>query len=317
MRWLPNAAVGFIADLMGVNAEKAFHLIVFPLLMITVFIVKALELSNSNKLVYLLIILLNPYLTRTYIAVPFLIDHYFFYLCLVSICVGVVSGKTSYIIIASALAPWFRQTAVLIIPALIFLRLLYPNKTGRYITLVYGFLFPSALILFSSFINIEASSLIFNATLHSTAAHLMGVDVWFDDSLVAEKVEFIMRVSGYLATISPLLLFKPTNRTLLVMAGIFLIFLVQPIIAGPQISNSGLQRLVSFFTPFAAMVVLGRSTKKLIIIFVSALTFIASLHHEYSLAGFIGETKIDYAVLLICCTLSLFPVFFFCKAHQN
>jgi len=116
-RWIPNMVVGVISHKVSLPLHLTYELFSLFLIATIVLLIHLMKVRLLNKVIFLALVLFNPYMTRTFLAVPELIDHAFFYLSVVGVVVGLVNRSRGILLVALLLAPFSRQTALLLIPA--------------------------------------------------------------------------------------------------------------------------------------------------------------------------------------------------------
>jgi len=124
------------------------------------------------------------------------------------------------------------------------------------------------------------SSLIFQGDSHSLVEHLAGIKDWFKEG--ASSAEFLLRALTYMATLIPLCLLKIDRKGLRLALIAAAMLAVQPVIAGPVITGPGVQRLLSFATPFLGLAFVHRTQSPLRAFFAMLSIFLISLHHKFS-----------------------------------
>jgi hypothetical protein len=110
--------------------------------------------------------------------------------------------------------------------------------------------------------------------------HLAGIKDWFKEG--ASSTEFLLRAITYMATLIPLCLLTIDGKGLRLALIAAAMLAVQPVIAGPVITGPGVQRLLSFATPFLGFAFVHRAQSPLRAFFAMLSIFLISLHHKFS-----------------------------------
>lgn len=132
-RFLIPYIIGFISKITNVENFLIFRILVFILIFIYIFLSKKifdkLKINEKLQIIYFILLIFNPYLIRTYIAIPTLILDFIFIISIQIIILGFLERKYSYIYLGLIFSICCRQNGILIFASFIFCKLLFRDSS--------------------------------------------------------------------------------------------------------------------------------------------------------------------------------------------
>ena len=132
-RFLIPYIVGFISKIVNADAFLVFRILVFISIFIYIFLAKKifdkLKVNEKLQIVYFILIIFNPYLIRTFIALPTLVLDFIFIISIQIIILGFLEKKYYYIYLGLILSLFCRQNGILILASLIFCKLIFRDRS--------------------------------------------------------------------------------------------------------------------------------------------------------------------------------------------
>ena len=225
-----------------------------------------------------------------------------FYVSIIGLAVGMWSARWRLILISLCCACFVRQTGVLLLPILAIY--CFVEKVDLKKSLV-----AMALGLCSFLLSKLAGHLVFTSVPEGyVAMHTLGIFFWIQQSPQwIDLIDFLGRYSLMLMSLSPILLLanRLSKRDWMYVAFFFFLH-TQPLLAGPSVSGSNVDRLAIYGLPFLALLLIdGSNQAKLVGIFI-ALVFVESLLPNFSILHGMAHPHIYFiSVVLLASLISL------------
>ena len=279
-RWVPHTLIGEISRIFKINlwsTYKAFNLLCICL---SIILINSLKCSHLNRMAYFSLLILNPYTFRYFAGAPGMISDSIFFVSLIAFCVALFNKNFFLLYLAIIFACISRQTGALLLPIL-FLTYFYDKSMLKVVVI-------GIFIGFICLLVTKLSSLyIFKPVEQGYLLDVtLGIFFWIAHKFnMNELVNFLGRYILMLFSISPILiLVKNQKIDRLAIFGIlfFIIMQSQPILGGPYITGSNIDRLAILGLPFLGMIILRVEINiKSLLIFTSLLAF-TSLNPYFS-----------------------------------
>ncbi len=290
----------FFIEIYILNRIIVFFLIIFINKYIIDFL---LQLNKSNHFIFLtlLVLNLNPYFTRFYIAVPLILNDLIFILGSI-ICIHSLSEKNKkQFFLGLILSSFARQSAAAICLSILCLKILNKKKFFLKSSDIFISYFIFLLIyfmgyLYSSNIPIEGSR---SEQYFITIFGLFIENKSFRELLIYFTWPFLSYgplIIYFLLLIKNNLLFKKENYDLNLFIFIFsILIIIQPILQGVEVSGKNIIRLCNLAYPGILIYFILNSKKfrinKFISLFIIIVTLIWSSHPTFSLFTYLEKFK--------------------------
>lgn len=302
--------LGCLSELLQI--KKNYHLIFIVInialhLIIIFFFIKILNyLKIKKNLIFFLssIIIFNPYLFRSSLFAPLMINDMLFIVGILLVCFYLFNLKIRYLLIGICVCALSRQTSMAIIPALIFFLFFNEKKNNLFIALgifLNLFFFFLTKYLASEFSNINNENLIKSIS-----------GLFTDNYSLTEFAYFLgeIFIGNFVLVVMLIILFfnfknniKNINykaiAVLLLALGIF----SQPLLGGPVFSMGNISRLTVLALPLF-LILFSILSKNVNLNFIEnpnffILLIFSSLHHNYSKIPMIGNYEYFLSIILI------------------
>jgi hypothetical protein len=229
----------------------------------------------------------------------------FFYVAIVGLAVGMWRKQWILIGLSICCACFLRQTGVLLLPLIATFCFIEKVSYQRgMIVMGLGILsFGASKVL--SFLVFEPVSGDY------VAMHTLGIFFWLLESPQwLDLVDFLGRYGLMLLTLSPLLLLVTRLNFRDWMYVAFFFFLhTQPLLAGPAVSGSNVDRLAIYGLPFLALLLISGSNQfKWVGLFIF-LVFLESLLPNFSILHDISHPRYFFVFLVLCSSLISINIF--------
>jgi hypothetical protein len=348
--------IGLVSKQLSIKPEYLFAVLAPLLILLTALLLvdaaaTLYPLSDKQQSFLFAIYILNPYVSRFYIAIPTYLGDLLFLFGFAFAIWALIKEKAAFLLVALFIASCGRQTGILLLPA-IGLWIFLLSKWSRDLIQA-GLIFSACvlIVVLTYFFTGKAAELMSGPSIN--AEIMKGIFVWvkiyffgneilpqygvplLPDSIGAERsawkdfASFLVR--GMMGIIIPIAVFLALawkrlpqgfsdKRALLF---IFMILSVssQPILAGPAISGATIIRLMGVTMP-AWILLLGWALGKNRALatplgfagIISALS-VASMHHRYTFLAL----GLDYAPLFagICALIAALLFVAFLRASRN
>lgn len=316
-RFLFPFVTGLLCNVTGISVEVCFKVVTILLCALIIYsfhmIAELFNLSGYTYAICMILLIFNPYSLRPYISTGGWLTDLVFMLGLSMIMLGLIKLQSVTVLLGILLSSIGRQTSLLcILPTVFWINY---GKEWRCIGLRQR--------MYVSFMVAMVPSIVYILTGHIAArfcyksnnlSHLVGMFYWLNqDFSWFGFFEFVLR--GLIAYSIPtaimigVYLFRERRirrRDSFILCVLFVISInLQPILAGPSITEGNLQRLlmISFVPYLMALSILVEdscfleNTKPWLIGLLCVLIIPGSFHHIYS---FIGP-RLDLRDLFVIC----------------
>ena len=305
-RFVVPYLIGFINKLILVDNYIIFRfLTIFCLLTINYYLIKILFLCNLslvNILFSILLINLNPYITRFYIANPLIINDLVFHIGVLLCVFSFFEKKKKYFFLGLIISIIARQSAVAILLSIIFLNVI---KKGKSFYNKKDIFFSFIIILFIYLLGYLYSSNTLQDDTRYNQYYTTVFGIFLENKSFNELLLFFI---WPFLSFGPLILYlflylksekikteKNTDLNYFILFFSALIIL-QPILQGLEVSGRNIIRLSNF--AFIPLLILAQinfvNIKKNILIkniFFIIILFIWSSHPTYSIFSFLENYK--------------------------
>jgi hypothetical protein len=225
-----------------------------------------------------------------------------FYVSIIGCAVGMWSARWRLILISLCCACFVRQTGILLLPILaIYCFVEKVDLKIFFVAMSFG--------LGSFLLSKLAGHLVFTSVPGGyVAMHTLGIFFWIQESPQwIDLIDFLGRYCLMLLSLSPILLLaNRLSRRDWMYAAFFFFLHTQPLLAGPSVSGSNVDRLAIYSLPFLAILLVeGSNQAKLVSIFI-ALVFVESLLPNFSFLHGMAHPHIFFVgVVLLVSLISL------------
>jgi hypothetical protein len=303
-RFIAPWLVGGFSSLTGLTLEASFRIVAIALLVaITALLLatlRALNRSRADQLLLLALFVLQPVVTRFYVAFPFVIPDVVFVLGLTMVVRGMTLNRLGWIVAGVLVAALARQTALLLLPGLLVWALMAKPQAGPSRAMRLGVVAAGALVAVVLYLLTGHYSEPFSLPnvngdmvtgLFSWLAHqfsLRALTEFLARGLVPLLIPLGLLIAVFLRRARPI--DWPVVAPLLVLAATVA---AQPLLGGPAITGNNIARLALLAYPalilaLAVMLTsvdLRRSPTGLEVAITTLALAIGSMHHITSLIG--------------------------------
>ena len=286
-RWPLHFLMGRISPLFGINVWEIERVFVLLGMCATLVLVASLRAGLWQKLAIYSLLIFSPYAFRQYYAVPGMLSDCFFYVAIVGLAVGMWEKRWALIVISVCIACFIRQTGVLLLPLIvIFCFVEKINLRKGVVVIVLGFM-SFGLSKFLSYIVFVIVSGGY------VAMHTLGIFFWLaQNPQWLDLIDFLGRYGLMLMTLSPmLLLINRLNYRDWMYVAFFFFLHTQPLLAGPAVSGSNVDRLAIYGLPFLGLLLIEGSNQRAWVGLFICLVFLESLLPNFSILHAIGYPR--------------------------
>jgi hypothetical protein len=301
-RWPLHFFMGTMSREIGLNIWDLERVFVILGMGVTLILISILQASLWQKLAIFSLLIFSPYTFRQYYAVPGMFSDCLFYVAIIGFAMGMWSTRWRLTLISLCCACFVRQTGILLLPILAIYCFVEKVDLKKSFSAL-------ALGLFSFLLSKLAGYLVFTAVPSSyVAMHTLGIFFWIQESPQwIDLIDFLGRYGLMLISLSPILLLvnRLSRRDWMYVAFFFFLH-TQPLLAGPSVSGSNVDRLAIYGLPFLALLLIeGSSQAKLVGIFI-VLVFVESLLPNFSILHGVAYPRIFFiSVVLLVSLISL------------
>jgi hypothetical protein len=301
-RWPLHFLMGRLSSLSSINVWEVERIFVLLGMGVTLFLVGSLRAVLWQKLAIYALLIFSPYALRQYYAVPGMLSDCFFYVAIVGLAVGIRKKQWILIGLSVCCACFLRQTGVLLLPLIAIFCFIEKVSYQRGIIVI-------ALGILSFGTSRVLSFLVFEPVSGGyVAMHTLGIFFWlFENPQWHDLVDFLGRYGLMLLTLSPILVLinridRLTTRDWMYVAFFFFLH-TQPLLAGPAVSGSNVDRLAIYGLPFLALLLISGSNQfKWVGLFI-VLVFLESLLPNFSILHGIAQPRIFFVSIVVLVTL--------------
>ena len=303
-RFVLPYVIGYIHRITGVSIESLFYYSVLISVLLLVFVIHnildQLKVDGINKFFSISLIIFNPYFFRFYLTFPGYGNDLAFNLGLSIVFLSLINSKIYILFIGILLCSITRQTAIMIIiPTAVWILKFWRHKNLIKFVVISSF----SLIIISCYLTTGMIASLF-AFQNRNLEHITGIFFWLlNDFNLTVLIKFICR--GIIPFTMPLALYIgiiitdkdrknhfKQSKILWMFICFFIFLIVQPIMAGPEITGGNIQRLcLPALLPLIiilsvisnkGMVKLNLNHNFQLLMLIELLIFSGSFHHLYS-----------------------------------
>jgi len=301
-RWPINLLLGVIANNLDLELWSVYRSAVLICMAVTAFAIERLRCDVPRKLAFFILVLFNPYTFRIYYGVPGMMADCLFFTTIVGISVGMFNRDSLMICLFAILASLSRQTSILLVPVLL-IYCIHERVGVLRVLLILGCLAISFLLTQTS------AKLIFQPIQSSyLMMHSLGIFFWIKNNPHwLELFDFLGRYALMWLTLLPALVLvgRDVRRSWIYLI-FFVILQTQPLLAGPVITGSNIDRLAIYGLPFLCLIFLNGHFNCRHLILFAALLFATSLQPQFTFLYFVmGGRYIFVSAVLISAFISL------------
>ena len=294
-RWPVHLFVGTIISITGLDFWTAYRLGVLVCLLLVIFLVGQLQCSATAKKAFLVLVLFSPYTFRQYLAVPAMISDCLFYTAVIGFAVGMYKRNLVMLTGFAVLACLARQTGIILVPILLVYCLIYRVELKKTLLMI-------GLVALTFLLVKELSQILFiPKSTNYVFMHTLGIFVWLmNEPHWLEWIDFIGRYGLMLISILPMMiLLRPGQVVQWWYVIFFLILGAQPLLAGPFVTGSNIDRLAIYGLPFLGLLFLEEAiTAKQLVVF-TILTVLVSFQPQFSLLHFVAGGRYYFVALAV------------------
>jgi hypothetical protein len=302
-RWPLHYLLGGIAGQLHVDIWLIYFWAVIGCIFIAFYLVSILKTSPLKKLAFFSLVLLSPYAFRQYLAAPGMLSDALFFTAIIGMGVGFFNRQIGMIVFWLVISCIVRQTGIILIFIYIIYCLVERVRSdwllGGVGLAIIGFLI----------VKYWTSSLFPVSSSDYLAMHTLGIFYWLlEGPQWFAGIDFIGRYGLMILSLSPILLLvnriSPRKEWMYVV--FFFMLHSQPLLAGPEVSGSNVDRLAIYGLPFLAVLLLSSSWSVNALLLFITLLFFESLLPQFSLLhGVFGGRYLFLSTVLISSLISI------------
>jgi hypothetical protein len=315
-RWPLHFLMGRLSSLSGINVWEVERIFVLLGMGVTLVLIGSLRTGLWQKLAIYALLIFSSYSFRQYYAVPGMLSDCFFYVAIAGLAVGMWKKQWMLIGLSICCACFLRQTGVLLLPLIAIFCFVEKVSYQRGIILI-------ALGILSFGASKVLSFLVFEPVSGGyVAMHTLGFIFWFSENPQwLDLVDFLGRYGLMLLTLSPILLLINRIAHLTTQDWMYVAFFFflhsQPLMAGPSVSGSNVDRLAIYGLPFLGLLLVqGSNQGKLVGLFI-ALVFLESLLPNFSILHDVSYPRYVFIFIVLCSSLISIGIFLHSKGWKK
>ena len=301
-RWPVHYLLGSFANASGIDIWNLYRFGVISCMLLVMTMIGQLDCKPVQKLAFFSLVLLSPYAFRQYYAVPGMLSDCIFYTSVVGIAVGFSKRHLGWIALSLLVACLVRQTgAILILVVAFYCWIEGFKRLNSMLVVAMG-------IGTFLFIRVLTELTFAPASNEYIAMHTLGIYYWLiglpqfgGGPLWSDFFQFLGRYCLMLLSLSPLLIlvYRLQSKKTWMYVIFFFMLHSQPLMGGPFISGSNIDRLTIYGLPFLALLLLfGSYELKLVGLFI-ALIFAESLLPNFSILRGIPYPRAFFVTLVV------------------
>jgi len=300
-RWPIHSLMGLIAAHLDLNVWEVERIAVVGCMIIALLLIFNLHSRNWQKLALYSLLIMTPYAFRQYYAAPGMLSDCVFYVAVIGLAVGMWNQNWVLIAISLCLACFVRQTGVLLLPTIAWYAYSNSTQIKKAIQII-------SLGLLSFLLSKFLSFLIFQPVSGSyVGMHTLGIFYWIKaNPQWPELIDFLGRYVLMLLSLSPLLLLiSRRNKLPWMYIAFFFLLQSQPLLAGPIVSGSNIDRLAIYGLPFLGLLILSEENLFQFwrwILFISLL-FVESLLPNFSILNSMPYGRYFFLLTVLISTM--------------
>lgn len=304
--------IGVLSKLFSLDIFELYKVfsIIFCISLILLFnrLLTILNCSQKIRLIFLLLIILNPYILRYYISIPTLLNDLIFLNISILLCIGLILNKNILIFISILIGALCRQNvlAFLISVYLIFFFETFYNHKKKFLKFKTIIIITSTYI-FAQFINYFYAKNSQNAVSAEELYFVTIFGIFIDNFNFERFVKFVLfpflsfGPLFFLLTMSKIKLKFENKKFLFFLISSSLMLVAQPFLGGPTITGKNFIRLANYCYPISIVIIYLISDKerinkifntKFYDLFLIIL-FVWSLHPTFSTIKFFNFLRFD------------------------
>lgn len=301
-RWPLHFVVGRLAIALDGNVWELERVFVLLGMGLVYLLIASLRTGLGQKIAMFALLIFCPYTFRQYYAIPGMLSDCFFYVAILGLAVGMWKKQWLLLTFSLCCACFLRQTGALLLPIVLiycWIDKVHLAKAVSVLSLGCAAFGLSKLLSVWAFVPISGGYV---------AMHMLGFFFWMaHNPQWLDFVDFLGRYVLMLFSLSPLLLLvhRLSGRDWMFIDFFFFLH-TQPLLAGPEVSGSNVDRLAIYGLPFLALLLIeGSQQMRLVCLFV-VLMFIESLLPNFSiLRGIINPRIYFVSAVLLVASISL------------
>ena len=301
-RWPLHFVMGRLSSLSLINVWELERVFVLLGMGLTLVLIGSLRAGLWQKLAIYSLLIFSPYTFRQYYAVPGMLSDCFFYVAIVGLAVGMWKKQWTLIALSICCTCFIRQTGVLLLPLIAIFCFVEKERYRKG-----GIVIALGIISFG--VSKLLSFLVFEPVSGGyVAMHTLGFIFWFSQNPQwVDLIDFLGRYGLMLLTLSPILLLINRVDRLTIQDWMYIAFFfflhTQPLMAGPSVSGSNVDRLAIYGLPFLSLLIIeGSNQVKLVGVFIG-LVFLESLLPNFSILNAIAQPRIFFVSIVLLATL--------------
>ena len=307
-RWPLHFLMGAMSREFGMDIwdlERAFVILSMG---VTLFLVNSLRTGIWQKLAIYSLLIFSPYAFRQYYAVPGMLSDCFFYVAIVGLAVGMWKKQWILITLTICCACFIRQTGILLLPLIAIFCFVEKESYQKGSIVI-------ALSMFSFGLSKLLSFLVFDPVSGGyVAMHTFGFIFWISQNPQwLDLIDFLGRYGLMLLTLSPILLLINRIECLTIRDWMYVAFFFflhsQPLMAGPSVSGSNVDRLAIYGLPFLALLLIGGSNQFRFVGIFIVLVFLESLLPNFSVLHGMPYPRYFFVFVVLCSSLISITIF--------
>lgn len=301
-RWPLHFLMGRLPSLSSINVWEIERVFVLLGMGITLVLIGSLRAGLWQKLAIYSLLIFSPYAFRQYYAVPGMLSDCFFYVAIVGLAVGMWKKQWVLMVFSICCACFLRQTGVLLLPLIAIFCFVEKDSYQKGITVVVLGILSFGASKLLSFLVFEPVSGGY------VAMHTLGFIFWFSENPQwQDLIDFLGRYGLMLLTLSPIMLLinridRLTIRDWMYVAFFFFLH-SQPLMAGPVVSGSNIDRLAIYGLPFLGLLLIDGSNQWRLAGLFIALVFLESLLPNFSILYGVTQPRIFFVSIVLLATL--------------
>lgn len=296
-RWPVHYLMGSLARVVSVDVWTVERLaVVFGMFLSALLIFNLQSFSNWKKIAFYGLLIFSPYAFRQYYSAAGMLSDCYFYVAVLGVAVGMWNRQYALLTFALVISCFMRQTSILLLPMIIIYGYLFRVKFVQILTITF-----IGLVAFLAMKYLNSKVFNSNANTAYVLTHTLGIFYWLAKSPnMVEFVDFAGRYVLMLLSLSPLLfLVRSINKQGLGLVLFFFMMHIQPLLGGPEITGSNIDRLSIYGLPFLGLLLAdGVESSKYSLIFIGLL-FIESLLPNFSILYGIPHGRYIYLISVI------------------
>lgn len=286
-RWPLHFLMGRFSPLFGINAWEIERVFVLLGMTATLVLVASLRAGLWQKLAIYSLLIFSPYAFRQYYAVPGMLSDCFFYVAIVGVAIGMWEKRWGMIATSIFMACFLRQTGILLLPLIVAFCFVEKINVRKGVAVV-------ALGLMSFGLSKFLSYIVFTPVSGGyVAMHTLGIFFWIaENPKWLDLIDFLGRYGLMLMTLSPMLiLINRLNYRDWMYVAFFFFLHTQPLLAGPAVSGSNVDRLAIYGLPFLGLLLVDGSNQRAWVGLFICLVFLESLLPNFSILHAISHPR--------------------------